>query len=445
MKLRADNYIEYGPYRLYDDGRLCCADGKVEQLARRLQRPLAVLMEARGCTVTKDQLLEQCWPRSEMGDENLARSIADLRKLLRPHGDNPLRTVYGVGYRMEAVNEASLEKSQQDNDDELRKTALLYAEARHRIHARRMGSLDVAERLLREQAMMRDAPDIWLAVAETHVNKIQLGYASVQASWPHARFALERALKGKPAEAMAMMALGLCWTEWDFTTAGEMLARARGINPADYAVNECCALREVMVGNNDLAIDYFRRAIKANPVALPPRGWISLTLSMMGQAGEALAVVHEMARLDHESPVFLAHRALVETRWGDPEMGLVAAGRSVAVIPDSPVAAAILAYALSASGRGAVARTVLERPSISGEPLSNVSSLACWAWLRLEEPRRALTTLQHGFERHCPYLPVVLRDRALAPIANDQSFRDIFSAVFGEDYCVSRRGRERSC
>ena len=230
-----------------------------------------------------------------------------------------------------------------------------------------------------------------------------------------------------------MLALGMCWAEWDFATAGEMLARARGIDPTGYAVNECAAYREQMLGNNDLAIDYFRRAIEANPVALPPRAGISLILSMMGQTGEALAEAAEMIGLDEESPISLAFLALVETRSGDPNLALTPARRSFDLVPESPTAAAVLACALSASGQGAEARTLLEKTSVSGEPFGNVSSFACWAWLRLEEPHRALTTLQHCAARHCPQLPFVLRDPALLPIANDQAFRDIFRAVFGSE------------
>jgi tetratricopeptide (TPR) repeat protein len=390
-------------------------------------------MDAGGRTVSKDRLIDACWPRAEVSDQSLARAIADLRKLFRRHGDDPVKTIYGVGYRLEAADPVLPNKGQSDRKAQSQKAALLYEEARHRIHVRRSGSLDVAERLLRDAEVMHDSPDNWLAIAETHIHRMQLGYATVPTSWPQARIALEQALKKAPADALALMALGFCWAEWDFTTAGKMLERARRIDPTSYTVNQCTAYRERMVGNYDLAVHYFRRAIEANPIALPPHAGIAMVLATMGQASEALAEAQEMTHLDGESPISLGFRALVGTRLGNPEPYLLMAKQCFSLLPESPVAAAILACTLAASGQAAEARSLLESPSISEEPFGNVSSYACWAWLRLEEPHRALRTLHHCSELHCPQLPIVLRDPALRPIANDQTFRDTFSAVFGEE------------
>ena len=99
MRSLDEQPIDYPPYALETDGRLRHSDGHVDTLPRRLALPLKVLMEARGRVVTKEALINTCWPRSEISEQSLARAIADLRKLFKRHGQDPVKTVYGVGYR----------------------------------------------------------------------------------------------------------------------------------------------------------------------------------------------------------------------------------------------------------------------------------------------------------------------------------------------------------
>jgi len=417
-------------FQLKAGGLLCFADGEVEHLPRRLRRPLSVLLNAQRETVTKGELIESCWPGAEIGEQSLARAISDLRKLFKRHGLDPIKTVYGVGYRLEARADLAIGSAYADADVQSPIAEVLHQEARLRIHTRRPQSLEIAERLLAQAATIRKEPADWLAIAEAHAHKILLGYSTVPDAWPQLRTAAERAMEGRPAEALAMLALGLCWAEWDFRNAEEMLERARRIAPESYLANQCSAYHAHMTGNLDLAIFYFRRAIDVNPVALHARASIALCHLNAGAAREALTAAREMDAVDSQSPISLGYRALLESRVGDPERGLRLARQCFSLLPESPPAAAILALALVATGQTEPARTLLNAPSINGEPFGNVTSYACWAWLRLGDYERSLAALRRCLTLHCPHLPATLRDPAMDPVSNDSEFRDVFETVF---------------
>ena len=68
-------------------------------LSKTEQRLLRLLVEHRGVAITRRQLLEQIWDGGEFVDEN-ALSVA-MKRLCRKLGENPVKTVYGVGYLWE--------------------------------------------------------------------------------------------------------------------------------------------------------------------------------------------------------------------------------------------------------------------------------------------------------------------------------------------------------
>jgi Tol biopolymer transport system component/DNA-binding winged helix-turn-helix (wHTH) protein len=83
------------------DGSLICKDETVHLTPRTFQ-VLLVLLEAQGRTVSKDDLLKRVWPDVFVEENNLARHVSTLRKLL--HQFDPdveyVMTVPGKGYRV---------------------------------------------------------------------------------------------------------------------------------------------------------------------------------------------------------------------------------------------------------------------------------------------------------------------------------------------------------
>jgi len=97
-----DERAEFGPFS-FDPVSLQLRRGGMEvQLGARGGALLAVLIEARGSVVTKQQLLDAAWPGLIVEENNLAVQIAALRKALgeQQSGQDWIVTVPRLGYRM---------------------------------------------------------------------------------------------------------------------------------------------------------------------------------------------------------------------------------------------------------------------------------------------------------------------------------------------------------
>ncbi len=93
---------EFGPF-IFDPASLQLQrDGVQLTLGARAAALLAVLLEARGNIVTKQELLDAAWPGMVVEESNLAVQIAALRKTLgeQQSGQDWIVTVPRLGYRM---------------------------------------------------------------------------------------------------------------------------------------------------------------------------------------------------------------------------------------------------------------------------------------------------------------------------------------------------------
>ena len=74
-------------------------DGTAVELSKTEQKLLRLLVEHRGQTLTREQLLDRVWDGGEFVDAN-ALSVA-VKRLRDKLTDAPLKTVYGLGYTWE--------------------------------------------------------------------------------------------------------------------------------------------------------------------------------------------------------------------------------------------------------------------------------------------------------------------------------------------------------
>ena len=92
--------LELGAPVLFDfDAMVFARDGVPLELSKTEQRLLRLLVEHRGQTLTREQLLDRVWDRGEFVDAN-ALSVA-VKRLRDKLTDAPIKTVYGLGYTWE--------------------------------------------------------------------------------------------------------------------------------------------------------------------------------------------------------------------------------------------------------------------------------------------------------------------------------------------------------
>ena len=94
----------FGPFSLDRSGKVLLRDGAPVDAGQRGIALVKALVDARGGTVTKAELLEAAWPDVVVEEGNLTVQIASLRKALGtgPGGGEWIVTVPRVGYRLAA-------------------------------------------------------------------------------------------------------------------------------------------------------------------------------------------------------------------------------------------------------------------------------------------------------------------------------------------------------
>ena len=95
---------EFGPFRYDPVQRQLLRDGHPVPLVPKAIDTLHVLLERRGQTVEKADLLRLVWPDTTVEEIGLARNISILRKALGDEGDSPryIETIPRRGYRFRA-------------------------------------------------------------------------------------------------------------------------------------------------------------------------------------------------------------------------------------------------------------------------------------------------------------------------------------------------------
>ena len=101
MSEENQHFYQFGPFRLDPLKRRLMRAEEVLRLTPKAFDLLLVLVEARGRTVEKDELLERVWAGTIVEENNLNQNITALRKLL---GDSRqesqyIATIPGIGYR----------------------------------------------------------------------------------------------------------------------------------------------------------------------------------------------------------------------------------------------------------------------------------------------------------------------------------------------------------
>jgi non-specific serine/threonine protein kinase len=93
---RPPERYRFGPFELQLDQRRLLKDGATISLRPRAFDLLAALVDRAGRLVTKDELLDQIWPKMVVEEAALHVQVSALRKVL---GADAITTVSGRGYQ----------------------------------------------------------------------------------------------------------------------------------------------------------------------------------------------------------------------------------------------------------------------------------------------------------------------------------------------------------
>jgi predicted Zn-dependent protease len=149
-----------------------------------------------------------------------------------------------------------------------------------------------------------------------------------------------------------------------------------------------------------------------------------------GRSQDALSTARELLRLDPGGAVSQGFAAIVEATLDNPQSAIESGKGSYQLLPESPVAGSILAYAMARAQQHSEARALLEslaKVNTAGAP----GAMACPAWLELGDSGRALEALEAGTALRCPWLPMILHDPRIELLRTEPLYKAIFKELFG--------------
>ena len=89
--------IPFRRFRIYPNARRLTRNGVEIELGSRAFDVLIVLLRARGCVVSKEDMFRAVWPSTTVDEGNLRLQMTVLRKVLGPDRDM-IKTIPGRGY-----------------------------------------------------------------------------------------------------------------------------------------------------------------------------------------------------------------------------------------------------------------------------------------------------------------------------------------------------------
>jgi serine/threonine-protein kinase len=130
MSQSAQVLYEFGPFRLDPSEELLVEGTRKVPLTPKAYRTLLVLVESRGRTLGKDELLQKVWPDAFVEEATLAQNIFTLRKLLRDDRETAqyIETLPKRGYRFVAeVRQVKTATSPVQHQPRFATSTILYA------------------------------------------------------------------------------------------------------------------------------------------------------------------------------------------------------------------------------------------------------------------------------------------------------------------------------
>src|SRR5579859_6416995 len=98
--------IKIGRVTVSLDMREVYLDDRLVQVGSRAFDILELLIQARGKTVTKDEILRRVWPNSVVEENNIHVQLSALRRILGAD-KQAIRTISGRGYRLAIPTEGN--------------------------------------------------------------------------------------------------------------------------------------------------------------------------------------------------------------------------------------------------------------------------------------------------------------------------------------------------
>ncbi len=388
---------------------------ELRKRGKRLRAPqqtlhaLALLVNAEGRVVTREELRGALWPGGTFVDFDRAinKAINQLRQLLGDDVERPrfIQTVPRCGYRFlpPVARKPFLSTQNPQVSEPLLK-------ARH-FWNKRTGDGVIRSVEFFRQAIEHDSQcvDAWAGLAQSRATLGVLGLQPPHEAFRSARAAAERALALNDAVAEAHIALGEVYRffEWDWAAAEVSYRRAIALAPDHATAHQFYAMLLSVLARHEEALAEIELARQCDPVSVPVNASISYVWWAARQPDRAVAAAAKALELDSNAPLTHMLLGCGYMLLGEPRKAITSLTTAVRLSGHGPIATAHLGYAFARAGFPDKARRILDgitrrtsAPYVSPVDIALVMT-------GLGETDAALTALEDGFRTRAARMLVV--------------------------------------
>jgi len=401
--------------------------------------------------LSKDELLEQLWPRQEVREANLSQAVYGLRKALgdSAKGAQWIETVPRLGFRLvgpvDPVEDGpaagqgrapamvpnlggSTQLNGSPSQGKAQEAVPAEAQAAY-LRGRYCWNLFTEPGLSQALVFFDEALATAPRFAEAHAWRSaawsalgNIGALTPRNSAEHARRAADRAIAmdDRLAAGYEMRGVVELYFDWNFETALRSFKLAIERDPASANAYHLLANTEAFTGNFEPALNAMECALNKDPAALITRTDAAFIYYLAGRYAEALERLDSVLSQNPRFPHARLKRAFVLTALGDHDAALaecvqVARDRSTEVFGERVLL-------LGLAGKRRQARRVMDRlEAQAGDGATDPYAMAL-GWFGLGDSEQALAWLERAMDYRSRDLVLLRTDPVWQPLRGHEVF-----------------------
>ena len=271
----------------------------------------------------------------------------------------------------------------------------------------------------------------WSGLADTYILRGSDGFLTMREAYPLAKTAALRALDldDRITEAHLSMAAISADYDWDWSAADRSFKRAVDLNPTDAIALRNYSFYLAMMKRFDEALDYARRATRADPASQATQMNLGLVLYLDRRYEDAVAAIKEALEIDSDFGQARVMLGRVYVAKKMPDRAVAELEHAQRLLGHRADVMTPYAYALARAGRTSEARQMLDGLRDIAKPRDPAPFRMAMVHIALGEHERAFEWLEKALEARDWQMGLLNVEPALDDLRPDRRFAALVERV----------------